>query len=123
MLDIALPHASAWNSWFTGFDNGIDGYRKLRDEIDAACSRAGRAPEDVERTVALLVRFADLRQPDGTQGRPEPGVEPIDGAPETLAAALRAFAAEGVGHVQLVLEPITLGSIEALGPTLAELDA
>jgi hypothetical protein len=35
---------------------------------------------------------------------------------------LRGFAAEGIGHVQLVIDPITLGSIRAIGPVLADLD-
>jgi hypothetical protein len=39
-----------------------------------------------------------------------------------MAEALRAYAREGIGHVQLVLDPITLESIEALEPVLAELD-
>jgi hypothetical protein len=34
---------------------------------------------------------------------------------------LRAFADAGVSHVQLVLDPITLDSIDALCPTLAAL--
>ena len=33
------------------------------------------------------------------------------------------FAAEGVGHVQLVLDPITVETIAALAPALALLDA
>ena len=40
-----------------------------------------------------------------------------------LQARLRAFAAEGVGHVQLVLDPINADTIAALAPTLALLDA
>ncbi len=40
-----------------------------------------------------------------------------------LAANLREYAAMGVGHVQLVLDPITVGSIEALAPMLERLDA
>jgi len=39
-----------------------------------------------------------------------------------LADALRAYAAIGVAEVQLVVDPITQESIEALGPMLAELD-
>ena len=42
---------------------------------------------------------------------------PLSGEPEILASALRAFAAEGVGHVQLVVDPITADSIRALAPT------
>jgi hypothetical protein len=35
-----------------------------------------------------------------------------------MAAVLRAYAAEGIGHVQLVLDPITLESIRAFAPVL-----
>lgn len=38
--------------------------------------------------------------------------------PSTVAEALRAFADEGVAHVQLVLDPITVDTIEALRPVL-----
>ena len=48
--------------------------------------------------------------------------DPIPGDPSTLSATLRTFAQLGVGHVQLVLDPITIESIAALAPTLAALD-
>jgi len=121
MLSIALPHVQAWNAWFTWFGNTPDGYRALRHQIDDACRAAGRDPADVERTVALFVAFpyaqgrqlGDLSTPD---------VEPFSGEPSVLAPALLAFAEEGVGHVQLVLDPITAETIAALAPTLALLD-
>lgn len=118
MLSIALPHVQAWNAWFTWFGNTPEGYRNLRGEIDAACRAARRDPAEVERTVALFVAFPDA------QGRQlgdlsEPDVEPYPGDPPVLAAALRAFADEGVGHVQLVLDPINAETIAALAPTLA----
>jgi hypothetical protein len=80
----------------------------------------GRDPAEVERTLALLVAFP------GAQGRSlgdltKPDVEPIPSHPATLAATLRAFEAEGVGHVQLVLDPINAETIAALAPALAEL--
>jgi alkanesulfonate monooxygenase SsuD/methylene tetrahydromethanopterin reductase-like flavin-dependent oxidoreductase (luciferase family) len=122
MLSIALPHVSAWNSWFVSFGNSVEGYRPLRERIDAACRAVGRDPAEVERTVALFVTFDD---PAGRAlgARPTPEEPPIAGDPAALVPALRGFAAEGVGHVQLVLDPITLDSIAALEPTLAALDA
>ena len=39
-----------------------------------------------------------------------------------IAAGLREYAALGLAEVQLVVDPITIESIEALGPMLAELD-
>jgi hypothetical protein len=49
-------------------------------------------------------------------------VQPLTGEPEEIAAELRRFAAAGVSHVQLWLDPLTADGIEALAPVLAELD-
>jgi alkanesulfonate monooxygenase SsuD/methylene tetrahydromethanopterin reductase-like flavin-dependent oxidoreductase (luciferase family) len=122
MLSITLPHVQAWNAWFTSFANSVEGYRPLRDAVDAACRAAGRDPTAVERTLALFVAFPGaLGRSLGDLERPE--VTPIPGDPGALAATLRAFAAEGVGHVQLVLDPITVETIAALAPALVLLDA
>jgi len=120
MLGITLPWVQAWNAWYSWFDNSVEGYRPMRDAVDAACVAAGRDPAEVERTLALLVGFpgrkgrsiGDLKKPD---------VEPIPSDPATLAATLGDFAAEGVGHVQLVLDPINVDTIRALAPVVAEL--
>jgi alkanesulfonate monooxygenase SsuD/methylene tetrahydromethanopterin reductase-like flavin-dependent oxidoreductase (luciferase family) len=122
MLGITLPHVDAWNAWFTWFGNTPDGYRPMRARIDEACRAAGRDPSEVERTVALFVAFP------GAQGRSlgdlaDPDVEAISGEPAVLVEHLRAFAEEGVSHVQLVLDPITADTIGALRPTLERLDA
>jgi alkanesulfonate monooxygenase SsuD/methylene tetrahydromethanopterin reductase-like flavin-dependent oxidoreductase (luciferase family) len=47
---------------------------------------------------------------------------PLTGPPAELAAQLRAFAAAGADHVQLVLDPITIESIEDMGEVLGLLD-
>jgi hypothetical protein len=52
-----------------------------------------------------------------------PQQTPLEGTPEEMAEVLRAYAREGVGHVQLVIDPITRASIEAFAPVLARLDA
>ena len=49
-------------------------------------------------------------------------IPPVEGPPEEIAAMLRAFAAEGIAHVQLVVDPITLASLDALAPVLEDLD-
>ena len=51
-----------------------------------------------------------------------PRLFPVEGSPAQMADELRAYAREGIGHVQLVLDPITRGSIAAFAPVLAELD-
>jgi alkanesulfonate monooxygenase SsuD/methylene tetrahydromethanopterin reductase-like flavin-dependent oxidoreductase (luciferase family) len=120
MLAITLPHVAAWNAWGPSFGNSLEAYLPLRDQVDEACRRVGRDPDEVERTLALVVAFS------GALGRgsaiaDEP-FQPLPGDPATLAPTLRAFADAGVGHVQLVLDPITLDSIAALEPTLAALN-
>ncbi|CAN5562219.1 hypothetical protein BH23CHL8_BH23CHL8_29290 [soil metagenome] len=47
---------------------------------------------------------------------------PIGGSPAAMADTLRAFAAEGIGHVQLVIDPVTPAGVEALAPVLEALD-
>ena len=117
MLRIAAPHVHAWNSWFADIGNDPDGIARLRDVVDAACRDVGRDPTEVERTVAVLVQY-----PNGTgriQGSyAEAPPPPLTGPPEVLADRLRAYAEAGIGHVQLVIDPITRGSIEAFVPVL-----
>ena len=121
MLRIAAPHVQAWNSWFADIGNDPEGIARLRAVVDAACQDVGRDPAEIERTVAVLVQF-----PDGTgriQGSyAEAPPPPLIGPSEVMAARLRAFADAGIGHVQLVIDPITRGSIEAFAPVLQLLD-
>ena len=123
MLQITLPHVDAWNAWHAWCGNSVDGYLPLRDQVDAACRSAGRDPADVERTLALLVGFTGaLGRPSGDVSEPES--QPISGDdPAALAATLHEFAAAGVSHVQLVLDPITVDSIAALEPMLAAIES
>jgi alkanesulfonate monooxygenase SsuD/methylene tetrahydromethanopterin reductase-like flavin-dependent oxidoreductase (luciferase family) len=122
MLRIALPHVDSWNVWFADTGNTPDGVSPLRELVDAACRDVGRDPGDVERTVAVQVRFP------GGQGRiqgdyAKAAPPPLEGSPEDMADVLRAYAREGIGHVQLVMDPIDRASIEAFAPVLDVLGA
>ncbi len=121
MLRIAVPHVQAWNTWFADIGNTPGGLAPLRATVDAACLDRGTDPATIERTVAVLVRF-----PNGTgrvQGSyAEAPPPPLEGSPEQMADRMRAYAREGVGHIQLVIDPITRGSIEAFAPVLRLLD-
>jgi len=121
MLRIALPHVQSWNVWWADTGNTPAGIAPLRERVDEAAREVGREPGDIERTVAILVRL-----PDG-QGRVEGSgqsrtMQPLEGSPTQMADALRAYAREGIGHVQLVLDPITVDSILAMEPILREFD-
>jgi len=49
-------------------------------------------------------------------------VRPVAGHPEAIAEHVRAMAAAGAAHLQLVLDPITEASIEVVGEALRILD-
>jgi alkanesulfonate monooxygenase SsuD/methylene tetrahydromethanopterin reductase-like flavin-dependent oxidoreductase (luciferase family) len=122
MLRITLPHVGSWNVWFFDTGNTPEGVPPLRDLVDSACREVGRDPAEVERTVAVQVRLP------GGQGRIQGGYAkdeypPLEGSPDKMAEVLRAYAREGIAHVQLVMDPIDRGSIEAFAPVLERLEA
>jgi probable F420-dependent oxidoreductase len=121
MLRIALPHVDAWNVWFSDTGNDPSGVPPLRELVDDIAREVGRDPAAIERTVTVLVRL-----PGGTgrlQRDTSMAARPLQGPPDVIAEALRAYAREGIDHVQLVVDPITEASIETLGRVLEELDA
>ena len=114
MLELTARHADAWNAWHLSFPENI---APAREKVDAACTAVGRDPATLERTVMVLVDFP------GAGHRPPRETGPfLTGSPEELALTLRAFAGEGISHVQIVLDPNTVESIELLAPTLEILD-
>jgi probable F420-dependent oxidoreductase len=122
MLAATLPYAHAWNAWYADTHNVPAGVPALRDAVDEAARAAGRDPADIERTVAVQVRMP------GGAGRimgdtnPRMAVPPLEGSAAHMADELRAYAREGIGHVQLVVDPITEASVAALAPVLELLD-
>ncbi len=121
MLELTMPYVDSWNAWYSWTGNRPDGVAPLRAKVDAACAVAGRNPTDVERTIAVLVRLPGAAdQPRDADASER--VTPLEGSTDDIADALVAYAREGIGHVQLVIDPITEASIEALAPVLANLD-
>ncbi len=121
MLRATVPYVQSWNSWFADIGNRPAGVAALRTKVDEACRDVGRDPAAIERTVAVMVRLpGGAGRVQGSYAADE--APPIDGTPAEMADVLRGFAAEGIAHVQLVVDPITLESIRALGPVLTELD-
>jgi len=121
MLRITLPHVQLWNVWYADTANtpsGLEPHLRLVDEI---AREVGRDPAEIERTVAVLVQLP------GGRGRRSlyaggPTHPPLAGSTAEIAAGLRAYARLGVAEVQLVVDPITIESIEQLAPVLEELD-
>jgi alkanesulfonate monooxygenase SsuD/methylene tetrahydromethanopterin reductase-like flavin-dependent oxidoreductase (luciferase family) len=120
MLRITMPHVQSWNSWYTTYGNRSVGIADQRQIVDDACRDVGRDPAEVERTVALAIQL-----PGATGMRDFDRFEapPLVGSTAEIVAELHALAAEGIGHVQLVLDPITPTGIAQLAPILEALDA
>ena len=112
MMRIGLPHADAWNVWWSDYGNDAEGFAAVRTRVETAGEQVGRPPGELEATAAVLVQL-----PDGA-GRPmgESTVRPVLAA--DLADHLRAMADAGAAHLQLVLDPITVESIETVGEAL-----
>ena len=120
MLRLAASHADGWNAWFAWFGNTPEGLADLTARVDRACAEVGRDPSTLERSVAVLVQVEP--GPMASRGGPPEDAPPLHGSPEEMAADLERFAGVGIDHVQLVLDPITVGSIERMGPVLEALD-
>ena len=121
MLEITLPHVQQWNVWYRQSNNSPAGLAPILRQVDDACLAVGRDPATLEKTSAVLVRL------QGGTGRvmgdtSSASIPPLEGSPAEIADGLRAFAALGLAEVQLVVDPITIESINALAPMLAELD-
>jgi alkanesulfonate monooxygenase SsuD/methylene tetrahydromethanopterin reductase-like flavin-dependent oxidoreductase (luciferase family) len=115
MLGIGLPVVDAWNVWWSMYDNSVERFIQVKDEVDAA-TPAGRSPE---ATAAVLVTLPS--------GKGRVMGESYDAkvttvTPDDLADHVRGLAAAGARHLQLVLDPITAESIDTIGAKLAELD-
>jgi alkanesulfonate monooxygenase SsuD/methylene tetrahydromethanopterin reductase-like flavin-dependent oxidoreductase (luciferase family) len=121
MMRIGLPHVDAWNVWWTDYGNTADGFAAVRARAEEAAAQAGRAPGEVEATAAVLVQLP------GGGGRlmggdyDETSIRPV--LVDELADHLRAMSDAGAAHVQLVLDPITVESIEAVGAAVRDFRA
>jgi alkanesulfonate monooxygenase SsuD/methylene tetrahydromethanopterin reductase-like flavin-dependent oxidoreductase (luciferase family) len=114
VLSIALPHVDAWNTWFDWYGNTPDGFAARNTQIDAAATRAGRDPAEIQRSACVLVamdRGANERPIDDEN-------PPLEGPPDRIADGLREMSEAGADEVILVATPITERSIRRLGASL-----
>lgn len=116
MMRLTALHADHWNVWAQWTGNRAAGIPALREKMDAICREVGRDPATLERSAAVMVDFP------GAYGRPGQTVPSLTGSPEELAEEFRAYAREGISHLQLYPDPCTVAGIEALAPVLEILD-
>lgn len=121
MLRLAARFADYWN---TSYIQEPDKIAEERQKVDAACAKANRDPATLQRTVGMIVdlpgAYAGWLGDALRKYRFRFG-SPVSGPPEEIASRLRAISQEGVGHVQLFLEPNTMAGIDAFAPVLESL--
>jgi alkanesulfonate monooxygenase SsuD/methylene tetrahydromethanopterin reductase-like flavin-dependent oxidoreductase (luciferase family) len=120
MMRITARYADAWDvSWPSTAARA----QPALDAFAAACAAAGRDPATIERTAGVMVDLPGAHPHRGydwvTQLRARN--QPLTGSPEEIAAELRRFAAAGVSHVKVWLDPLTPAGIEAFAPVVEAL--
>jgi len=121
MLSITLPHVDAWNVWWSDYGNTPAGFAEMKARVDEQVVQSGRTPGSVAATCAVMIQLPGGvgRRMGGYGGTP---IEPIRGTAQEVSEQLRAFAAAGAAHIQLVVDPITRDSIEWFRDMFAILD-
>ncbi len=115
MLAIGLPVVDSWNVWWSIYDNSVERFAQVKAQVDAV-TPPGRS---VAATAAVLVTLP------GGRGRlmgEHYDTDVTTVTPDDLADHVRGLAAAGASHLQLVLDPITVESIDVVGQVLADLD-
>ena len=114
MLRIAAPYVDIWNTWHVWYGNRASGLEPLIGELEAACAEVGRDPAEIEKTAAVYVQLSrGVGRVAGSETRPK--AEPISGSHESIAEILAEFDEAGMGHIQVVLDPIDAEAVEELG--------
>ncbi|HKM73589.1 MAG TPA: hypothetical protein VJX94_26575 [Stellaceae bacterium] len=119
-MRLVAQYADQWNISL----NSADGLAAVRDAVDKACTKLGRDPATLQRTVHALIDLPGLQGSEVSEAvlahRAARG--PATGSSEELVEHLRAFERAGIDHVQLWLEPNTMAGIDAFLPVLELLD-
>jgi probable F420-dependent oxidoreductase len=121
MLRLTARYADYWNGAWPS--RAAQLAERLAD-LDAACADEDRDPASLARSAGVMIDLPGDYPHRGhdwaTKLRAR--VSPLTGTPDEIAAELRRFAAAGVSHLQIWLDPLTPAGIEAFAPVLAALD-
>jgi alkanesulfonate monooxygenase SsuD/methylene tetrahydromethanopterin reductase-like flavin-dependent oxidoreductase (luciferase family) len=119
MLRLTATYADTWN---IGFRTAPGTFQEAMAAMDAACRAIGRDPATLRRSASLQVNMPGHGKPGECWVADTRVGNTLSGTPEELAATLRAYAAAGIGHVQVWLDPNTIEGMEAFAPVLALLE-
>jgi probable F420-dependent oxidoreductase len=114
---LAARYADVWNA---AWPNRAEELVPRIADIDAACEEVGRDPASLQRSAGVMVDLPGLGPSSNwlwaTLVR-EPR-HPLTGSVDEMAAGLRAYAALGITHIQVWLDPPGLDGVEAFAPVL-----
>jgi probable F420-dependent oxidoreductase len=122
MFRIAARYADLWNG---AWQSRVEHIRPALDGVEAACRDVGRDPATLTRTAGVMI---DVEQANPNRDwiwarlLREGGIEPLTGSIEEIAEELRTYGRLGIAHLQVWLNPATLGGLEAFAPALSHLD-
>jgi len=113
MLRITAPYVDLWNTWHVWFGNDPGGLPPLVADLESACDEVGRDSSEIVKTAAIYVQLSRGEgRVAGSEDRPKAG--PITGSHDEMATRIAAFAEGGMGHIQVVLDPIDAAGVEEL---------
>lgn len=122
MLRLTAQYADLWNKYLITGNSHASEIPPLRAAVDAACADVGRDPATLGRTASVLIDFINRPDVPPSPDRPFATPTPITGSPEEMAAQLRAFADEGISHIQVWTNPRTVEGVARMGPVMEALD-
>ena len=105
MTRLTMQYGDYWNCFLPFGESTVDRYRESWASLVKASEKHNRDPATIKRNVTLCVDFADTPFPI-------PGAQPISGSHGAIADALSGFAAEGIEHCSIVVNPFTRAGIE-----------
>lgn len=117
MMRLSAQFADHWNVWATVTGNSAANVPALQQNMDEICRSMGRAPETLERSVAVLVDF------EGAYGRPGQQHPSLTGTPREIADEFLRYAEAGVDHLQVYPDPCTIEGFERVAEAVDLLDS
>lgn len=115
VLEITLPTADVWNTWFSEFGNDAEGFARRNDAVTRIADSVGRDPSTVDRSACVLV----ITDHDSDERVPTEGVTALDGSPAQIAAGITEIHDAGADEVIVVVGPIDERSIRFLAEAVA----
>jgi alkanesulfonate monooxygenase SsuD/methylene tetrahydromethanopterin reductase-like flavin-dependent oxidoreductase (luciferase family) len=115
MRRLAAQYADGWNGWLAFDTSSPEAVQPARLGLDEACREIGRGPETLWRSVAVGVSLPGRRL---TFGPWDISAGALTGSADELAQKLRAFAREGISHVQVYLGHSTHDDVDRFASVL-----